>query len=81
MSGGDLFSTYGRKPADAPTEAPASLFRASSLSDEEIAEAMKDKRCEVCGARASFGLGVRLMSGRFGRWFCFEHRSGKAASK
>jgi hypothetical protein len=30
--------------------------------------------CEVCGEYAMFGIGVRLLEGREGTWFCQIHR-------
>jgi hypothetical protein len=30
--------------------------------------------CEVCGAAAMWGYGVRLLHGQPGRWYCTDHR-------
>jgi hypothetical protein len=30
--------------------------------------------CVECGRFAAFGYGVRLGAGRFGKWYCGEHR-------
>jgi hypothetical protein len=37
-----------------------------------------DHRCDVCGQRARFGYGVRLLHAQEGQWYCAAHRPGTA---
>jgi hypothetical protein len=31
-------------------------------------------QCAICGAPVRFGLDVKVLDGREGRWSCWEHR-------
>jgi len=35
--------------------------------------------CAICGGQAPFGVGVRLLRGEIGKWYCRDHRPVKAA--
>lgn len=34
-----------------------------------------EHRCDICGAAARFGFGVRVLQGQEGRWACRKHRA------
>lgn len=57
-----------KRPASRST---SKLFTINPKADEANEAIRKGLRC-ACGARASFGEGVRIRDGQLGQWKCFE---------
>lgn len=46
----------------------------------KVFDAPQDHWCK-CGERASFGVGVSLLRGIEGEWFCYQHWPGRPDAK
>jgi hypothetical protein len=64
-------SDRGEQPADEPGHEHPCAPRRGRLQE---LNGVFLHFCVECGRFGAYGYGVRLRAGRFGRWYCHEHR-------
>jgi hypothetical protein len=69
-----------RRPAAKPS-GRSQGFLGRSTVERPIAYKPVEHVCSVCLCEAHFGVGVALLFGREGTWFCYEHWPNRPMSQ